>query len=116
VLVIKEDNERVLDISIEKVSKFYDIETLTEDRVKHELKGLYSKYKQFNEVLSMMENIKGQHTDLLKFYEDRDIIGEKIITLENYYGYRRNFFVEAILKKKGVGSVRYNNFDDWEVK
>ncbi len=115
-LIIRKDVKKSIDSSVDKVSKFYDVETLTEDKVNNELKMLYSKYEQLNEVLAMMERVKGQHPDVMDFYEERDIIGNKIIALENYYSYRRNFFIKAVLKKKGAGTVRYTNFDDWEVK
>ena len=115
-LVIKGDIEKIIDKSVEKVSKFYDVEILTEDMLKRELKDLYSKYKKLNGVLDMMERVEGQHPDLMEFYEERDVVGNKIIALENYYGYRRSFFIKAVLKKKGAGTVRYTNFDDWEVK
>ena len=113
VLIIKEVIKKV----IEEVSKFYDIEILTEDKVKHELKKLNRKYKSFNEVLALMESIEGKHPDIMEFYEKRGKIGNKIIALENYYSYRHNFFIKAIINKGvGINSARYANFDDWEVK
>ena len=113
VLIIKKVIEKV----IEEVSEFYDIEMLTEDKVKHELKMLYSKYERLNEVLALMESIEGKHPDIMKFYKRREKIGNKIIALENYYSYRHNSFIKAVINKGAdTKSIRYVNFDDWEIK
>lgn len=95
----------------EEVSQFYDVETLTNDEIKRELKKLYNKNERLQEVLAMMERVEGQHPDLMNFYEERDGVWKKIFALEKFCSHRRNLRIKEIEKKykKKKKKKRYNN-------
>lgn len=82
---------------IEKVSKYYDVEILTNDYIKDEVERLYQKILRFQDLLAEMEDSK--HNDLMKFYKDRDLIEEKIDLLDAFRGHRRNLIIKEIMKR-----------------
>lgn len=84
----------------EEVSQFYDVETLTDDMIDRVIRRLHRKGERLNEVLALMERVKGKHPDLMKFYEDRDVIMKKINGLKAFCSHRRNLRIKEILKKK----------------
>lgn len=99
-LVIKYTPDRLMKKYTEEVSKYYDIETLTKDSIVYELKKLYQEGGRLEEILALMESVKGQHPDLMKFYEERDFIMDKIGRLQKFSSHRRNLIINEILANK----------------
>jgi len=99
VLVIKYVPDELMKKYSEEVSGFYDIEALSDDHIDREIRRLYQKGKRLEGVLAMMESVKGQHPDLMKFYEDRDIIMKKSDLFSTFCSHRRNLIVREIDKK-----------------
>lgn len=97
-LVIKYVPDELMKKYAEEVSKFYDVETLTDDYIEREIRKLYQEGKRLEEVLAMMERVKGQHPDLMKFYDDRNLVMEKIDLLQTFCSHRRNLIIKAIWK------------------
>ena len=97
--VIKYVPDKLMEKYTEEVSEFYDSENLTDTYIDLEIRKLYKEAKKLGDLLAMMEGVKGQHPDLMKFYEDRDIIVRKIDILSSFCSHRRNLIIKGINKK-----------------
>ena len=101
-LIIKPITDELLRKYSEEISEFYDIETLTDDKIEREIRKLHQRGERLNEVLAMMERVEGKHPDLMKFYADRDVIMKKIYALQKFCSHRRNLRIKEIQKKKKI--------------
>lgn len=90
----------------EEVSKYYDVETLTNDSIICELKKLFQEGKRLEEILALMERVKGKHPDLMKVYGERDVIMDKIDRLQKFSSHRRNLIINEIENKRKKGPFR----------
>ena len=81
----------------EKVSKYYDVEILTNDYIDNETRRLHQKILRLQDLLADMERAK--HPDLMKVYKDRDLLDEKIKLLLAFRYHRRNLIIKEIMKR-----------------
>jgi len=82
---------------IEKVSKYYDVEILTNDYIEKETKRLYQEILRLQDLLAEMEDTK--HPDLMKVYKNRDLLDEKRDLLYNFLYHRRNLIIKEVEKR-----------------
>lgn len=82
---------------IEKVSKYYDVEILTNDYIEKEAERLYQEILRLQDLLADMERAK--HLDLMTVYKDRDLLDEKRDLLYNFLYHRRNLIIKEIMKR-----------------
>ena len=81
----------------EKVSKYYDVEILTNDYIESEVKRLHQKFKRLVELLAEMWSM--EHPDVMEVNKDRDLIEEKIDLLCAFREHRRSLIIKEVMKR-----------------
>ena len=114
-MITMDEENSVLENLIDKVSKYYDVQTLTNDMIEAELSRIYKELCKISETLVALESMDEQPDELDKVYAEKWALERQYDALANYASYRYHKFVEAVVKAKSHSNIRYNNLDDWEI-
>jgi hypothetical protein len=78
--IVLRDKVRMID----KISKYYDLETLTPEIIKAEIARLVSEIRNVEDTLIFMEKDEPRHHDKMDFYQKRNKIREQLDYLHDY--------------------------------
>lgn len=100
---------------IDKISKYYDLEDLTLDKVKDEIPRLIKEIRDVEGVLIFMEKDEPIHPDKMVFYERRNAIRDQLDTLHDYKELLEMETTLDNMRDSKLGSI-YGRLPDWRLE
>jgi len=98
-----------------KIWKYYDLETLTQEKVDSELKRLHDEIEGLEKTLIHMEAHEPGHPDKMKFYEDRINLTAQLDTIYGFLSCVRHERVGDFIKDTDLETT-YGRLPEWRIE
>ena len=98
-----------------EIARFYDVETLTEEKIVSEIKRLEKEIKEFHEILLFLEEHDKKNPEKLKFYEERDNKVEQLDAINGFLADLKQEQLNEFSKDTKLRSL-YSKLPEWRIQ
>lgn len=97
---------------IEEISKYYDLESFTQEKLESELKRLHKEIEDLENTLIFMEKEEPGHPDKMKFYEERIIIRDQLNTIYDFLSTVEHERIDGFMRDSKLRTI-YGKLPEW---
>ncbi|MFW9877511.1 MAG: hypothetical protein ACFFG0_30865 [Candidatus Thorarchaeota archaeon] len=98
-----------------KIWKYYDLETLTQEKVDSELMRLHGEIEGLESTLIFMEAHEPGHPDKMKFYEDRIKLTAQLDTIYDFLSIVEHERINDFIRNTDF-EIKYGRLPKWRIE
>jgi len=111
----KMGKKRTDDVKYDKIAKYYDLESLTQEKIDSELKRLHKEIEEVENTLIYLERFDPGNPDKLEFYKKRDKIRDQLDAIYVYLAELEWERHKDFIKDTDL-IVIYGRLPDWRIE
>lgn len=111
----KMGKKKIQKVKYDDIAKYYDLESLTQEKVDSELTRLHEEIEKVEKTLIHLEQYNRNNPDIFKFYEKRDKIRDQLDAIYVYLAELEWKRHEDFLKNAELRGI-YGRLPEWRIE